>query len=167
MVGRDLWSLTSPAFHWEQDCDLWYFRSGMALPSLPLKAFKDRDLTAFLGSMFLRSTTHTQPHASSHNASDTICGLFSLLYHLLLLRRVQLNDLCRSPSGSFRSPLIFFFARLTKPNIFNISPQVIRRRTLTISLALCMPLSCFLMSFLNWGTPNRTHYPSCGLSSTE
>lgn len=102
VVERDLCGRPSPAFHWKQNCDLWYFRSATALPNLPLKAFKDTDSTAFLGSMFPCSTTHAQSCASSHNSSDSICVLCSSFYHSLLLRRVQLNDLCHSPSGSYR-----------------------------------------------------------------
>jgi len=82
----------------------------MALPDLPLKAFKDRDLTVFVGSMFLGNTTHVQLHASSHNSSDSVCGLCSFFYQVLPLRRVQVNDLCHSASGSCRlfSDLLLF-----------------------------------------------------------
>lgn len=102
MVGRNLWDPPCPAFHLKQDCDLWCCRSVMALLKLPLKDFKDRDWPAFLGSVFLCITSHAQSHASCHNSKDSACDFSFWFCHLLLLRRVHLNNLCHSPSSSFR-----------------------------------------------------------------
>lgn len=102
VVGNDLWGPPCPAFHLKQDCDLWYCRSVMALLKLPLKASKDRNWPAFLGSMFLCSTSHAQTHASTYNSKDSACDFSFWFCHLLLLRRLQLNNLCHFPLGSFR-----------------------------------------------------------------
>lgn len=171
VVGRDLWDPPCPAFHLEQDCDLWCCRSVMALLKLPLKAFKDRDWPAFLGSMFLCSTSHAQSHASRHNSKDLACYFSFWFCHLLLLRRVQPNNLCHFPLSSFALssdiPLFSSLPGKPSPTYSKSLHKLYAVGHLPSYPPLCMSLSCFLTSFWNWGTPNRTHYPRCGLTTTK